>query len=125
MKTLAFLLLALHVASPSFVYADNMSSLLYSGNCITCHKDTKEESAPSMQEVRKRYKDAFSNKEDFVSYMSKWVANPDEKSSLMVDSIEKHGLMPELGFDEDMLRDITGYIYDTDFKTNGGRYWNK
>ena len=102
-----------------------MNSLLYNGNCITCHKDTKEESAPSMYEVKKRYMSAFSEKKDFISYMSKWVSNPDKKTSLMHDAIKKHGLMPPLGFDEDMLRDIATHIYETDFKTNGGRYWKK
>ena len=32
--------------------------------------------------------------------------------------------MPSLGFDEDMLNDIAGHIYETDFKVNGGRYWS-
>ena len=107
------------------VEANNMNSLLYNGNCITCHKDTKEESAPSMQEVRARYLSAFPDKKDFVSYMSKWVSNPDKKTSLMHDAIKKHSLMPPLGFDEEMLSDIATHIYETDFKTNGGRYWSK
>jgi len=119
MRFLFLLFLALHVE------ANDMNSLLYNGNCITCHKDTKEESAPSMYEVKKRYMSAFSEKKDFISYMSKWVSNPDKKTSLMHDAIKKHGLMPPLGFDEDMLRDIATHIYETDFKTNGGRYWKK
>ena len=101
-----------------------MSSLLYNGNCITCHKDTRVESAPSMFEIKKRYKDAFPIKEDFVAYMSKWVVNPDSKTSIMLDAIKKHGLMPNLNFDEETLKDISTYIYETDFKTNNGRYWS-
>jgi len=112
----------------SFFYllqADDMSSLLFNGNCITCHKETKTVSAPSVVEFKKRYKDAFANKEDFVKYMSEWVLNPKEETSLMHDAIKKHGLMPNLCYDIGMLKDITSYIYDTDFTRRGGRYWQK
>ena len=33
--------------------------------------------------------------------------------------------MPHLCYDEDIIKDITAYIYDTDFTTRGGRYWSK
>jgi len=107
------------------LYGDNMSSLLFNGNCITCHKENETISAPSVVKFKEVYKNAFPKKEDFVEYMSKWVVNPDERTSLIDKAIKKHGLMPHLGFDEDMLRDISSYIYDTDFKSRGGRYWEK
>lgn len=119
MRFVMLMLLALHVE------ADNMSSLLYNGNCVACHKDTKAVSAPSMKEIRTRYKQVFENKKDFVSYMSKWVIEPDEQTSLMHDAIDKYGLMPHLAFDEQTLVDISSYIYETDFTKHGGRYWSK
>ena len=100
-----------------------MSSLMFNGNCITCHKETKTISAPSVMKFKAVYLKAFPNKKDFVNYMSTWVLNPARETSLMDDSIKKHGLMPHLGFDIDTLRDISTYIYETDFKTRGGRYW--
>jgi hypothetical protein len=33
----------------------------------------------------------------------------------MLDAIEKHELMPELGFDIETLKTISEYIYETDF----------
>ena len=110
MRFLLFLCLALHVE------ADEVSALLFSGNCVTCHKKNKTESAPSIVKVKEVYKDAFKEKKAFVAYMSKWVANPSEDTSLMHYAIKKHGLMPHLGFDEDILKEITAYIYETDFK---------
>ena len=112
----------------SFFYllqADDTSSLLFNGNCISCHKETKSVSAPSVLEFKKRYKDAFANKENFVKQMSKWVSNPKEETSLMHDAIKKYGLMPHLCYELEMLKDITSYIYDTNFTTRGGRYWKK
>lgn len=105
--------------------ANDVSSLLFNGNCITCHKETKTESAPSVVEFKKRYMNAFKDREDFINYMSEWVQQPKEETSLMRDAIKKHGLMPDLGFDIETLRDISAYIYDTNFTTRGGRYWNK
>ena len=119
---LTFLLTLLSFFSLSF--ADDTGSLLFNGNCITCHKETKSVSAPSMVELKKVYIDAFSNKDDFVDYMSKWVANPKSETSLMDKWIKKYELMPHLGFDEDTLREISAYIYETDFSTRGGRYWS-
>ena len=119
MKFFFLILLALNLI------ANDMSSLLFNGNCITCHKETQTISAPSVVKFKKAYKDAFENKEDFIEYMSTWVANPNKETSLMHASIKKHGLMPHLGFDKEMIRDIASYIYDTDFKKRGGRYWTK
>lgn len=105
--------------------ADDISSLLFNGNCLTCHKETQTISAPSVVEFKNRYINAFKNKEDFVNYMSEWVEHPSKDTSLMHDAIKKHGLMPELGFDKEALRDISAYIYETDFTKRGGRYWSK
>ena len=92
MRYSLLLFLALHVAYDVDIKADDMSSLLYNGNCITCHKDTNEESAPSMYEVKSRYINAFPKRKDFVQYMSKWVSNPDKSTSLMNDAIKSMDL---------------------------------
>ncbi|MEA3330974.1 MAG: cytochrome C [Campylobacterota bacterium] len=95
--------------------AASLGSLLFHGNCTTCHFETKTVSAPAVIDFREHYIRAFPKREDFVNYMSAWVANPDAKTSIMLQAIEEHGLMPQLGFDEEVLKDITGFIYDTDF----------
>ncbi len=95
--------------------AQNLGALLFNGNCITCHHPTKTISAPSISEVKERYKKAFENKEEFVSYMATWVEKPAYEGSLMLDAIEKHELMPELAFNKEALRVISEYIYETDF----------
>jgi cytochrome c551/c552 len=95
--------------------ADSIGSLLFHGNCTTCHNETKTISAPSMVSVRKHYRDAFYKKKDFVKYMSIFVANPNKEISIMLQSVQKHGIMPHLGFEEEALKEIVEYIYDTDF----------
>jgi len=95
--------------------AASLGSLLFHGNCITCHNELKDVSAPSIISVRKNYLRAFPKKEDFADYMSKWVTRPNAEGSLMLDAIKKYELMPLLGYEESTLKIIAEYIYDTDF----------
>lgn len=90
-------------------------SLLFSGNCETCHKIDESISAPSIIMVQERYKQAFSNKDEFIKYMSEWVYSPDAKTSLMHDQIEKYEIMPTIVYDKKTLEEIAKYIYETDF----------
>ncbi len=95
--------------------AASLGSLLFHGNCITCHNELKDVSAPSIISVRENYLRAFPKKEDFADYMSKWVTRPNAEGSLMLDAIKKYELMPLLGYEESTLKIIAEYIYDTDF----------
>ena len=95
--------------------ASEYASLLFHGNCTTCHFETKTVSAPSVIEFKQRYLNAFAQKDEFVKYMSLWVQHPKKESSIMHDAIKKHKLMPELGFDLETLEIISEYIYETDF----------
>ena len=114
-KRISSTLLLHTVFAFSSLCADSVGSLLFHGNCTTCHNETKTISAPSMVKIREHYISAFSKKEDFVKYMSIFVANPSEKISIMLRSVSKHGIMPHLGFEEEALKEIVEYIYDTDF----------
>jgi len=100
----------------STIYGDNYGALLFNGNCTTCHFIDKDVSAPAMKKVQARYKSVFAKKEEFVQYMSKWVASPSEERSIMLDAVKKYELMPMLGFEEEVLKEIVSYIYETDFK---------
>ena len=106
---------AILLLSSVYLNAGSIGSLLFHGNCITCHFETKDDSAPSIMRVRENYLRAFPKKEDFTDYMSKWVLKPNQEGSLMLDAIKKYELMPQLGYEESTLRIIAEYIYDTDF----------
>jgi len=110
MKT--FIIFLLFISS---LNAADIRSLLFHGNCITCHAEHKSISAPSIDEIKENYLRAFPDKKDFVAYMSEWIVSPSKKSSIMLDAIKKYELMPELGFDLSTTQDISAYIYDTDF----------
>jgi len=91
------------------------SALLFNGNCVTCHKVNQSISAPSVIELQKNYKRAFPQKKDFIKYMSQWVLKPNKRTSIMQDSINKYKLMPELGYQKEVLEEIATYLYETDF----------
>ena len=111
MKTLLLLIII-----TSNILASDYGKLLFNGNCVTCHFETKKVSAPSIKEVRKHYINAFPNEKDFVEYMVTWVLKPNSTTSLMQESIKEFELMPELGYDAYTLKEIAKYIYKTDFK---------
>jgi cytochrome c551/c552 len=110
MKTLIFLTLIFNA-----LWANNYGQLLFHGNCITCHKIGEAVSAPSINEIQHAYKSAFRNKKDFIDYMTTWVLNPKEETSLMQDAVSKYELMPHLAYDKQTLEIIASYLYDTAF----------
>ena len=111
MKTIIFILILLNN-----LFA-NYSALLFNGNCVTCHSTSSlNKSAPTIIEIKERYKSAFPLKEDFVLFMSSWVYNPKVETSIMSDAINKYKLMPNLAYDKDTLKEISEYIYTNEFK---------
>ena len=96
-------ILLLALLSAVSLNAGSLGSLLFHGNCITCHHETKSISAPSIISVRENYLRAFPKKDDFIEYMSKWVTHPNAEGSLMLDSIKKYELIPLLGYEESTL----------------------
>jgi hypothetical protein len=98
------------------LFASNLGSLLFQGNCVACHFETKAVSAPSIIQIKEKYLTAFPDKEDFVEFMSTWVNNPKEETSIMLEAVEKYKLMPLLHYDMESLKEISAYIYETDFK---------
>jgi hypothetical protein len=93
-----------------------MGSLLFNGNCTTCHFERKDLSAPAMIRVKEHYLKAFPEKKEFVKYLSQWVVDPNEESSIMQGAIKKYGIMPHLGYEKEVVEEIAAYIYDTNFK---------
>ncbi len=106
-----FVYILIIVFSPITWGADD-GGLLFNGNCATCHHLQKASSAPTINEIRERYLQAFPNKHEFINYLSSFVLNPSAKKSLMHDKIEKYGLMPQLVFEKESVKSIASYIYD-------------
>ncbi len=94
------------------------AKLLFNGNCVTCHEIGRSLSAPSINSVQSRYKAIFPAKREFVSYMTRWVANPDARTAVMEKAVKRYGVMPQLGYDKDTLRQIAAYIYEAEFSQN-------
>jgi len=108
----SFLILLLTLS----LQADNFSSLLLQGNCITCHHKTKAISAPSLHDIRQNYLNAYRKKSDFIKAMSRWILEPDAQTSIMSQAVKKYKLMPQLNFQKYVLEDISAFIYENDFK---------
>jgi cytochrome c551/c552 len=97
------------------LYAISLGETLFNGNCVTCHKIDTPNSTPTIGEIQTRYKKALPSKEAFVTFMAKWVEKPDAKTALMPEAISQYHLMPELGFDNETLREIRLFLYEKKF----------
>jgi len=107
-------IISLIIVVVSSIYADD-GALLFNGNCVTCHHSNKSISAPSMKEVKEHYLLAFSEKKEFVKYMSLFIVKPDVNISIMIDKVQKYEIMPILGYEDSVAREIASYIFETDF----------
>jgi len=114
MKKISLPIIVLLFLLSESLYADDRA-LLFNGNCITCHHMTEALSAPSMREVKRHYKSVFSKKEDFVNYMALFILNPTQEHSIMSEEVKKYKLMPLLGYEQSVAKEIASYIYDTEF----------
>ena len=85
--------------------------------CQGCHDASlKPPKAPPMFMVQRRYKSQYTNQQNFVDAVAKFVSNPTEDGALMKRPIKMLGLMPPLPLGEDMLSGIATYIYEESFE---------
>jgi cytochrome c553 len=85
-------------------------------NCTACHKPSPKAPsviAPNLGMIKRAYTANGESLEEFTKNLSAFVANPDRSLSKMPEAIEKHGLMPQLGISEDILKNIALYLYQT------------
>ncbi len=74
-----------------------------------------KKSAPHFSEIKGYYLLAYPTKKEFVDHLSKWVHNPDKKTAKLTSAVKKYKqVMPFLGIDLEILRDIASYLYDSE-----------
>ena len=73
-----------------------------------------KKSAPHFSEIKGYYKVAYPTKKEFVKKLSTWVSHPDKKTAKLPHAIKEFKqVMPYLGIDIEILRDIAEYLYET------------
>jgi len=98
------------------LHAATLGETLFHGNCITCHEIATTNSAPAIKEVQAQYKQHFATEERFIEFMVGWLQKPNAKTAIMRTSIAQFGLMPTLGYDEETLREIATFLYNSSFE---------
>lgn len=86
-------------------------------HCYLCHSPNAAENegriAPPMVAIKARYIDKEGyNKEEFITAMNSFVANPTEDKALMYGALKKHGLMPKQAFPEGSIEKIADFMFD-------------
>ena len=93
---------------------------LLESNCYTCHTPKggmSERLAPPMMAVKKHYINESTSLATFTTELIDYVNAPSEEKSKMPGARRKFGLMPAYPLDDDKLKLIAQYIFETDLES--------
>lgn len=87
--------------------------LLVQTNCATCHGLGEESTgmAPKLEEVRRAWLTAYSDKEAFVQHMADFLAKPSAEKSKMPEAVEAYGLMPAMGYSKQQQVEVAEWLF--------------
>lgn len=94
---------------------------LLDNNCLSCHNPQsylKQRIAPPISEIKEQYWSEAITAEEFTQKIIHFVNNPTEENSIMHGAVRNFGLMPKISYNENDLKAISQYIYQTDFTSN-------
>ena len=111
--------LQIAVALTSAILMTNVSASdgkeLYGQLCASCHApNSSAKIAPPIFAVIDHVRQAYPQREDFISQVIEWVDEPKEEVALMPGAIRKFNLMPKLGYSQHDVEEIAEYLFDKD-----------
>ena len=111
--------LQITVALTSAILMTNVSASdgkeLYGQLCASCHTPSSSAKiAPPIFAVIDHVRQAYPQREDFISQVIEWVDEPKEEVALMPGAIRKFNLMPKLGYSQHDVEEIAEYLFDKD-----------
>lgn len=85
-----------------------------SSNCGTCHGigATEQASAPNLSTVRKKWKQAYPDKLDFIEQMVSFLLKPEAQKSIIPGALETYGLMPKMGYSPTQAKEIADWLFE-------------
>ncbi len=90
----------------------------FTAYCMSCHNEQSPEDArlaPPPLALQEHYKEAYAEEPAFIEAMSDFVVHPSKEKAIMLQAVEKFGLMPAMGYAEEELNQIASYIYHGNF----------
>jgi len=90
--------------------------------CYACHNPNTQSHdemlAPPLAGIKNRYKNRYTNREEFIANMAEFISMPSEDKALMKGPIKRFGLMPKPPLtDKDKIEALVAFIYDTPIET--------
>ncbi|MCP4439874.1 MAG: DUF3365 domain-containing protein [Aureispira sp.] len=92
---------------------------LMKGSCYSCHNPAAPEGsrlAPLMGEIKATYLEKHGSKEAFVEAIFNFTQTPNASIGLMTEAIKEFGLMPQMAYPEENIRQIAEYLFDNELK---------
>ena len=99
---------------------ENYSKLMIN-NCYSCHNPNaigQNKIAPTLAQIKEKYKDTYTNKNEFITAMTDFVLKPTKNNAILQKAIDKFGIMPNMQFASEDVEKIINYIYETDIETD-------
>jgi mono/diheme cytochrome c family protein len=117
-KKIVTILLSMFFISPAFASTDGKT--LYKTLCSSCHVPEGQPTlAPPLFGMKNHVMGRYPAREDFINYVVNWVKKPDASRSLMPGAVNRFGVMPAFPYEEDQVRAIAAFIYDSDLTMPG------
>jgi len=88
-----------------------------STNCISCHSpelNKADKIAPTIAEIKKSYTANNETKQDFISDFISFLENPTKEASKMSHAVKEYGLMPNMGFSNEQIKQVANYLFKQD-----------
>ena len=86
---------------------------LYGQLCASCHTpNASVKIAPPIFAVVDHVRQAYPQRDDFISQVVEWVDEPKAEVALMPGAIRKFNLMPKLGYSQSDVEKIAAYLFD-------------
>lgn len=87
-------------------------------DCFVCHNPNADSHdailAPPLAGIKMKYKNATSDRSEFIERMTAFVAQPSEATAMMKGPVKRFGLMPATALDQTQIEAIVTYIYDNE-----------
>ncbi len=86
-------------------------------NCLSCHSPSaksEERLGPPLFAVRKHYLKDHPEKEAFVSAILGFINETNSEKAKMKHAVEKFGLMPQMAFPENELKNALTYLFENE-----------
>ncbi|MEZ5470964.1 MAG: DUF3365 domain-containing protein [Marinicella sp.] len=95
--------------------------------CSSCHSEPGNQPrlAPPVFAIKSHYISDDTDEAAFTQAITDFVLNPQQENAKMLGAVKKFGVMPQMGFAEEQIKQIASYFYHGNFQPPNGQHGEK